>query len=333
MESFTETLIGCYAMYGVENVHQSKEYKTLYNKHKGDYIFNKERERIEDLKRDIEKEVDEKSSTSRDQIINALKLLDKKFSPKGSPKSKEDVEYIYKLILKTYGNNNRWSEDQLAYFKNVYKAITTYMDYFLSFTKRKSTKNQPNIVNSNHKYLIRHILQLTPREFGSVSKENKNLLAEAINYLLRSHKQQLRGFYYPEHEHDNRIVEEKLSDASGKTFVFIQIIQNVMLSKNFPCEPNYCFFEYCETKRNISDDQRILFILAEGSLEDIVTKNDIWENYDNWYDEMEKKDKIILEYTESYNLKQIKGLKNEIKKKLLDKVSETKRKMINEVPP
>jgi hypothetical protein len=147
-----------------------------------------------------------------------------------------------------------------------------------------------------------------------------------------SHKPQMSGFYYPVHEGDNRKVEKKIMDAAGNTFVFIQIIQNIMFSKNFPCEQNYCFFEYCEAKRNISDDQRILFILAEGSLKDIIPKNDIWENYDNWYDEMEKKDKIILEYTETYNLKRIIGLKNEIKKKLLDRVSETKRKMINEVP-
>lgn len=328
-ESFTKTLIECYAK-GVENVDQCKEFQTLCDKEGGKFIFDAERQRIENLERSIEREVCS-SSTSREQIINALKLLDKKFAPKDNKKNKEDVKYIYELILKRYDNNSHWRADQLAHFNKVYTAITTYSDYFLSFTKRKSTKNQPNTVNSNHKYLISHILQLTSREFGSVSKENKNLLAEAIDYLLRSHKQQLRGFYYPVHEHDNRIVEEKLRDASKKTFVFIQIIQNVMLSKHFPCEPNYCFFEYCEAKRNISDDQRILFISAEGLREDIISKNDIWEKYDKWYDEM-KKDIIILEYTESYNLKQIKGLKNEIKEKLLNRVSEAKEKMIDEVP-
>jgi hypothetical protein len=331
MESFTKTLIECYAKYAVENVDQCKEYKTLCNENKDDTLFNKERERIERLKRDIEKEVDQKSSTSSDLIINALKLLNKKFSRKGSPKSKEDVEYIYKLILKTYSSH--WREDQKDYFKNVYKAITTYMDYFLSFTKRKSTPNLKNIVNSHHMYFIRAILHWSEEKFEKENEKDKNLLAEAINYLLRSHKQQLRGFYYPEHEHDNQKVKEKLRDASGKTFAFVQIIQNVMLSKSFPCEPNYCFFEYCEAKRNISDDKR-LFILAEGSRKDTIANGDYWENFDTWYNEIKGKDQLILEHTEdSYNSEQIARLRRVIKKNLLDKVSETKRKMINEVPP
>jgi hypothetical protein len=236
--------------------------------------------------------------------------------------------------LKRYGNNSLWREDQLDYFKEVYKAITTYNDYFLSFTNRKSTENNPNIVNFNYEHLIRWLFHSCrcKRNFERESKKNNNLLAATIDYFLRSNKPQLRGFYYPVHESDNRKVEEKLRDAAGNTFVFIQIIQNVMFSKNFDCEKNYCFFEYCEAKRNISEDQRILFILAEGSREDIIPKTDIWEKYDNWHDEMVEKDKIILEYTKTYKPKQLEELEDEIKKKLLNRVSEAKRKMIDEVP-
>jgi hypothetical protein len=147
MESFTKTLIRCYAKYGVENVDQCKEFQTLCNKERGKFTFDAERQRIENLQRSIEREVSS-SSTSREQIINALNLLDKKFAPKDT-KNKEDAEYIYELILKRYGKNNHWRAAQLDYFKKVYKAITTYNDYFLSFTNRKSMENNPNIVNFN----------------------------------------------------------------------------------------------------------------------------------------------------------------------------------------
>ena len=285
MESFTKTLIECYAKYGVENVDQSKEFQTLCDKEKerGGFTFDAERQRIENLERRIEREVERQvssPSTSRDQIINALNLLDKKFAPKDNKKNKEDVGYIYELILKRYGNNNHWRVDQLNYFKKVYKAITTYSDYFLSFTNRKATKNNPNIVNFNHKHLIKWLCPSyrQKRDFERESKKNNNLLAEAINYFLRSNKPQLRGFYYPVHEGDNQDVEEKLRAAAGNTFVFIQIIQNIMFSKNFDCGKNYCFFEYCEAKRNISDHhQRIFFILAEGSRKDTIANGDYWK--------------------------------------------------------
>jgi F0F1-type ATP synthase delta subunit len=333
MESFTKTLIECYAKYGVENVNQCEDFKTLCNKERGDFIFNEERRRIENLQRSIESEVS-RSPTSREQIINALKLLDKKFAPKDNKKNKEDVEYIYELILKGYCNKD-WRADQLDYFKKVYKAITTYSDYFLSFTNRKATKNNPNIVNFNHMYLIKWLCPSyrEKKHFERESKENNNLLAKAIYYFLRSNKPQLRGFYYPVHEGDNQKVKEKLRAAAGNTFVFIQIIQNIMFSKNFDCENNYCFFEYCEAKRNISGEhQRILFILAEDSREDIIPKTDIWEKFENWYDEMVEKDKIILEYTKTYRPRQLEKLEDKIKKNLLNRVSEAKEKMIDKVP-
>jgi hypothetical protein len=76
MESFTKTLIGCYAKYGIENVDQSKEFQTLCNKERATFTFtfDAERQRIENLQRSIEREVSS-SSTSREQIINALNLL------------------------------------------------------------------------------------------------------------------------------------------------------------------------------------------------------------------------------------------------------------------
>ena len=54
--------------------------------------------------------------------------------------------------------------------------------------------------------------------------------------------------------------------------------------------------------------------------------------YDNWYDEMVKKDKLILDYTKTYRPRQLEELEDKIKKKLLNRVSEAKRKMIYEVP-
>jgi hypothetical protein len=336
-------------------VNKCKKYQTLCNKESDEFIFNEERQRIEDLQRSIERKV-RSSSTSREQIINLLNLLDENFSPKDNEKNKEDVDYIYKLILKRYGNNNgmlvekllrliiyelilkrygnnsHWRADQLAHFKKVYNAITTYTDYFLSFTNRSKD------VNFNYKFLIKWLCHSyrDGKNFEKKSKKNNNLLAEAINCFLMSNKPQLSGFYYPVYEGDNRNIKGKLR-AAGKTFVFIQIIQNNMFSKNFDCEKNYCFFEYCEAKRNISndqssDDQRILFIFAEGSWGNIIPKADICKKYDNWYDEMVKKDKIILEYTKSYKPNQLKDLEDKIKKNLLDIVSKAKEKMINKVP-
>jgi hypothetical protein len=78
--------------------------------------------------------------------------------------------------------------------------------YFLSFTNRNPGKPNLNQVNGNHQFFI--IDSLGRSAYDGANLSERNLLAEAINHLLRNDAQ-LDGFYYPKHEEDNVYCGEK----------------------------------------------------------------------------------------------------------------------------
>jgi len=137
--------------------------------------------------------------------------------------------------------------------------------------------------------------------------------------------------YYPDKEGDSQVVLTKLREGCAQSFVFIQVIQNIMfVSAN---DVNYCCFEYEEAKRNLPATKCMIFILSENSHDNLIQKREVALQYDDWYDEVFRSDKLVLEFTEDFRSQNhILRQKEKINKNLLEKVNEIKWELIEDVP-
>lgn len=316
MKEFTNQLIEIYARCKWSEVGEDSEYRTLLDENEGEACFYQERTRIENYKKRLEELVGIQITT-KDQIAEALKLLNRVIKRKNNDHINDCIE----LIVKTYGSN--WTKNQTRHFNNCCTALQKHYDYFISFTSRNADEQNENKVNSSHKFFIRHILG--PDKYNK-DKNKRNLLAESINCLLK--KELLNGFYYHDKEGDNTYVDEKLNEAIDKSFFFIQVVQNIMFDY---VDPNYCFLEYEQAKKTIHENC-MHYILAEKSHNDLIAKHYVTLDYDTWYEEVFRRDKIILEFTEKYILTQILEIKTKLQENLVNAINQLKLKYIEDVP-
>jgi len=231
---------------------------------------------------------------------------------------------IYKVLV------TNWTKGQVAYLEEILQLIENCgNDYFLSFTSRKVNPNELNIVHLNYHHFIKHVLM--PRdwkqELNEAEQKNINLLARSINRLLC---EKLDGFYYPSHEGDNDIVEDKLKSNCCSSFAFIQIIQNVIFNAHSE-KCNYCHIEYKYAIQSIVPELR-LYVLAERSNEDLIKKQFVDEEYEEWHYEVSQKNKIHLPFTESYSIKQLKDMRLSIEENLLNKIENHKDMLFKSIP-
>jgi len=319
MKFFSDELIEIYSRSNTDEVSDNEDYRELCDENVNNSIFHAERNLVESIKKHLEESIGIQTST-KNQVIEALKRLNKKIKSK----EKERINICYELIIKTYSEN--WTKKELKHFNNYYEALKNYNDYFLSFTNRKPAKNHENIINYRYKFLIKNILG--NEQFNKADKNDENLLAVSINYLLEN--EQLKGFFYPKKVGDNQIVEEKLKRGCKQSFVFIQIVQNIMFIHYN--DTNYCHFEYEHAKSNASIKKYMKFVLAENSHDNMIKKDDISDEYDEWYDDVAGRDKIILEHTETYNQGHILKQRSKIRENLLDEINKLKWELIENVP-
>ena len=320
MRKYIDELVEIFAQCDTDSLNENQAYRQLCLENARQSLFNTERKKVEKIKRLLEKTVGKQSST-KNQVIEALKSLNKIIV---KPKNEEEFNICYNLIIKSYSKN--WSKYQLAHLNDYSDALKNYYDYFLSFTDRNPTPESDNYINNQHRFLIKRVLG-----HDNFKKANKkeNLLARAIHYLLESSGKK-KGFFYPQKEGDNQKVEEKLRNACEHCFVFIQIIQNIM----FSCgdNTNYCYFEYCHAHKCLAGRKGFIFLLAENSQDSLIKWHDVYIDYDEWYQEILDRDKIILERTEKYNPTHLSNLLDSIRKNLVKKIDTIKWEIIEDVP-
>ena len=77
----------------------------------------------------------------------------------------------------------------------------------------------------------------------------------------------------------------------------------------------------------------MIFILSENSHDNLIQKREVALQYDDWYDEVFRSDKLVLEFTEDFRSQNhILRQKEKINKNLLEKVNEIKWELIEDVP-
>ncbi|PHN00583.1 hypothetical protein [Flavilitoribacter nigricans] len=319
-EEITNKLIEIYAARKYNAVSDSKEHTKLCEEYGNKGWFNERRQIISATKKKIEQFESEKPSV---QVSESLYLLNKR-------KDNDELGFdlAYKLIYETLIPN--WNDRQIEYFEEVLTILDNCgNDYFLSFTSRKVNPVELNIVHLNYQHFIKYVLMPRDwkRELADAEQKNINLLARAINRLLC---EKLKGFYYPSHEGDNTMVEKKLEENCCASFAFIQLIQNVIFNSR-PDKCNYCHLEYKYAIQTIAPELR-LYILAERSHDELVKKQFVEEEYEDWHQEVLKKDKIHLPFTESFSIKQLKEMRFQIEENLSNKIQDRKDKLFQSVP-
>ncbi len=319
-DQITNRLIDIYSSHKHDKVSESEEHTKLCNKYGKKGWFNERRDIISKTKRKIEKFESEKSTV---QVTESLYLLNKRMNS-----DELGYDLACKLIYKSLVDN--WSVKQIEYFNEILDILSNCgNDFFLSFTSRKTNSSESNIVHLNHQHFIKYILMIKDwkRELADAEQKNTNLLARAINKLLC---EKLKGFYYPSHEGDNTIVEKKLEENCCSSFAFIQLIQNVIFNAN-PHKCNYCHLEYKYAIQSIEPDLR-LYILAERSQEELIKKQFVEEEYEEWHHEVTEKNKIHLPFTESFKINQLKEMRRLIEENLLNKIQNHKDSLFQKVP-
>lgn len=321
MAEFSDSLIDLYARCEPDKVQVDGTFKKLVDKHGENPFFNQERVRIEDLRRRMDKRTGI-VKTAKAQIGEALRLY------KQFVKGKDTVmaERCRKLAKLLYAK--RWSKDQLKYFEDGCQSLREQReDYFLSFTDNPNPENDYRI-NRNHKFLIKHLLG--HQAYKDADKRRENLLARAIHLYLRNERQ-MKGFYYKDEDRlgDGAEVEEKLRQGCRKALVFVQLVQNDMFVK---VDGNWAHFEYSEALAAGRDPGRSSFLLAEGSQDKLIKGHEVPIQFSDWYEDVVKRDKIALEFTDEYSTKKIKAERRKLSQLLADRIEEAKEALFESAP-
>jgi hypothetical protein len=199
-------------------------------------------------------------------------------------KAREDNEKCLELILRSYARH--WDELPRRYFEEHARRWIACRHYFLSFTNRNRSVVGQSQVNRNHEYFIVDVL--TRPSFEQGDRLRRNLLAQAVHCLLQN--EQLEGFYFPEHEGDNSVVEIKLRDNCERALAFVQLVQGEMF-RHYEDKKNWCHFEYSVAQR--VDSGRILFV----QIDDEIPSDDISIEFEPWYRAFTRRDVPRLDWT------------------------------------
>lgn len=314
MPDIRQQLIDLYGRHKADEVGNDPAFQDLCKENEEDLAFDGVRHRIEEMKRNLEAMVGAQRAY-QDQVKWSLKVINQ--TPVGAERE-ETVE----LVRQAY--SNKWRNAQKQYFEDGCKMLETWRDFFLSFTSRNPTREHVNAINANHRHFIEDVI---PGTYENSDVKNANLLAEALYYLLRN--RQLRGFYYPKHEQDNQVVEDKLREGCRNTFSFVQLIQNQM----FVTYPNYCHFEYEQVTGNppVIGDRKLVFVLGE-SYEDLIRDYNVHIRLRRWYKDVETRAAVKIQYTRRANLDIIDQNYDSIKVNVLQKVEEAKATLFDNVP-
>jgi hypothetical protein len=261
MTQLQTRLVELYSMGPIEKVHASPTYQKLCQDHEGDRAFDGERNMVESLRIRIDDWLESRESYQK-QVEFGLRLF-RKLKPL-------EREACRELILLTYGK--RWEVAHRSYFEEKSVFMSNASDYFLSFTNRNPNKPGLNLVNRNHQFFIIDVLG-SPR-YDSADRSQENLVAEAINSLLKGRG--FNGFYYPKHAEDNTEVETKLRENCARALAFVQLVQEDIF-RYYEGSHNWCYFEY-EVARCTGAD-RILFV----QLDPEIRAEGIFIDFEPWF--------------------------------------------------
>lgn len=182
-----------------------------------------------------------------------------------------------------------WDDAQRAYFERCALLFSEGYDYFLSFTGRNPRKAVA-VLRANREYMSFISQVLTPDRVRDARLDDENLLAEALNALLRT-DHQCQGFFYLDRKGDSTVVRDKLGGACKLSLCFVQLVENEMFTVDQEIDSNYCHWEY---ERAIEHALLRYFLFASDDRADLIAEADTPIEFNGWYAEVSAKDLRML---------------------------------------
>jgi len=273
MTDLQEKLIAVYAKGVVDDVHASPEYASLCAANKDNPAFTAERSLVEEMRSRVDATLSAGQNV-RDLVATALSII------WNLRKNKERNVYR-KLILQTLAPV--WETKQRDYFTKKSLTLIAAREYFLSFTSRNLGYPNQNVINANHREFIKEAIG--SNRYESADKGKENLLAAAVDHLLRSNRR-LDGFFFPKHLGDNKVVEKKLLENCEQALSFVQLIHEEIFRFTDPLQ-NWCFFEF-NTVSGLN--KPLIFVQVEENIDGA----NLYDDYRKWFTAFSARDPIKL---------------------------------------
>jgi hypothetical protein len=321
--AFRDELIEIYATTPLADIRKSAKYQALGAANSGDSHFDTERNLVEKAKVWVEAFL-KPPKTLAEEVKGALTLL-----MKVRGKEEEDRARYHDLIVAGY--KNKWTAAQQEYFESAWDKLRSKYEFFLSFTTRFDVPGE-NPVNSSYQHFIRWVLG--HEEFDKADRKKTNLLALSAYRLLKS--PDWPAFLFTHSQLDNSETEKKLIESVSQCLVFVQLVQNIMLTPS-PQGTNYCYFEYEQVRKCFKGDpdmgRRILFAVAENNRASLLAPERVPIDYDDWYQVILNRDPPYLPETRtSFEPARIDRLSMLFKEKLRPQINDALQRIINGVP-
>ncbi len=312
-----DTLVQLIEIYGrqpLAAVQNDADYQQLCQSNDNNLLFHHQRHLVEDLKRKLEQTVEIQQSAQK-RVKYALRLFQRLL---GSEAQADEI--CVRLTKRAYDAG--WTATQRSYFDAATVRLRDSQDYFLSFTQRHD-EGASNPVNRRHRYLIQSYGIPDPKDSAS------NELALMLHRAL--HADELRGFFFPEHEDDSARVSEKLKKAMQRSLVFVQLVQNDMFSKRFPLDHNYCYAEYCDA---MQQGKSMVYLFADGEHPaDLIDEFNAHFALDTWYGYVREVDCISLDPTDiAEQSANVPANRQKLKTKLIERVKSEREAIWESVP-
>ena len=320
-----EQLIDLYSRVSPEAISESDEYRALCGQYAANTAFQAARKRVEEAAVFVQATMEAAAGASQ-EIVSALRLLLRTRSVS------QDLELYHDLISSRYRPN--WSLEQQAHFDKAYKNLALRYDFFFSFTNRYEQRDGENPVNTMYKHFILKVL--TPDEWKSADRKKENLLARAI-YTVLCRAEGHVGYFFPDTQYDNSVTEDKLRERLQDSFVFIQLVQNVMFRPP-AAGTNYCHWEYSLTMERLAADHgrenRILFALAERDRNALLASDRVHPQYDRWHKDVLQRDPPSFPEADDprHAHTRFREITNLVERKLAEKIDEAWDREIESVP-
>ena len=326
MDKLTDKLISIFATNNFSEIKNDTEFLELYKKYKNESLFKNVVATLTEIKEDLDLRYDGCNS-AKEQVIEALYFMNEIVHERDDTLS----DNTFNLILKM--SENFWTDKQTQHFIGSYNAMLNKTDYFFSYTDRNPNSPNLNSINRRYKHLIIHLLG--EDKYKNEDKNKKNLLAESLNSFFQGHG--LKGFYYPREEGTSYPVDEKLTHSLKNSYVFIQLIQNIMFTKpeqkNGEKKKNYCHKEFKTATNHFSNDNQCMkFLLAERNHDSLVDPVEVPRSYQKWYHRIAKSSAFEIAFTEKEDPDKIIGVKDSIREKVVEDIKKSKWEFLLAVP-
>lgn len=214
------------------------------------------------------------------QVKGCLDLLLQKKDPEREEVDEEDVELLAKLIEKGI-YRQIWSKEQQKYFDLGYAMLTTWKDYFLSYTNRNRHET-----NSDFEHIIPPVLG---ESFYKEKKDESNLVPHLTVHYLNQHG--IRGFFDKHNMTCGDVIEEDIFKYCTSVYTFVQLVE-IEIFNHREEEKNWCHDEFNTFDQWITDTKldrykRYQFLFTHKKEE--VFPVDLYKDYKDWKNRIEER--------------------------------------------